>query len=78
MATARETIAQALRGEGPLGKASDDEPVFILRAQDCLAYEVIERWVIRASVLGVNKTKQNEARVAAEEMLQWPIRKVPD
>lgn len=36
MATAKEELAMAVKGLGPLGKAADDEPVFILRGQDKL------------------------------------------
>lgn len=55
-----------------------DEPVFVLRAQDCLAPEMIEKWVIRARALNVNVDKMNDASSVAEEMLQWPTRKIPD
>ena len=31
-------------GKGCLGKAADDEPVFILRAQDMLAADLVDKW----------------------------------
>lgn len=44
MATKAETIAAALKGEGCLGKAADDEPVFVLRAQDMHACSLVLQW----------------------------------
>jgi hypothetical protein len=78
MATAKIERDRTARGEGPLGKAHDDEPVFILRAQDCLAAETAERWAIRARAMGVDHDKVQEVFALAEEMLQWHSRKVPD
>lgn len=59
-------------------KLPPDEPVFVLRAQDCLASEIVEKWALRASAMNVNNDKVTGAFACAEEMLQWPIRKVPD
>ena len=61
-----------------LQKIPPDEPVFVLRAQDCLASEMVEKWAIRARALDVNVDKINTANGVAEEMLQWPKRKIPD
>lgn len=84
MATAKETIEMALRGEGCLGKAHPDEPVFVLRAQDSLAADLVEKWAIQASVLvpaiGGEGTghKVVDAQNTADLMRRWPIRKNPD
>jgi hypothetical protein len=84
MMTKKELLEAALRGEGCLGKAADDEPVFLLRAQDNLADELVDRWAIRASValptVGSEAAghKVQEARQIAEAMRAWPIRKNPD
>jgi len=56
----------------------ENEPVFVLRAQDCLASEMIEKWALRARAMNVNNDKVTDALACAEEMLQWPIRKIPD
>lgn len=61
-----------------LKKLPPDEPVFLLRAQDALAVEAVERWAIRARAAGVNNHKVNGANAVAEEMLQWPTRRMPD
>jgi hypothetical protein len=74
----RETLEAALRGEGCLGKAADDEPVFVLRAQDCLSDEIVEKWALRARAMGVNTNKVNGAMADAEEMRGWHTRKIPD
>jgi hypothetical protein len=82
--TARELREATARGEGPLAKAHDDEPVFLLRAQDNLAAGLVDTWVIQASVMveAVGSTdlghKVGEARMIADQMREWPIRKNPD
>jgi hypothetical protein len=78
MATKREVLEAALRGEGCLGKAADDEPVFVLVAHDCISDEAITHWVILARAMGVNNNKVQMARQASEEMLHWHTRKIPD
>jgi hypothetical protein len=84
MMTKKEMLEAALRGEGCLGKAHDDEPVFLLRAQDNLSDEMVDLWATRASLLvpvvGSEATghKVQDARATAEAMRSWPIRKNPD
>lgn len=78
MATAKEERAKAAAGEGCLGKAADNEPVFILRAQDRLAPDLVETWALRAQGFGCPKEKVEEARKLAQAMREWPGRKNPD
>lgn len=78
MAIAKVERINAARGKGPLGKAADQEPVFILRAQDLLASEVVRFWADRALVSGCLLSKVQEAYDLAVKMEQWPNRKVPD
>lgn len=79
MATAKETIEQALRGEGCLGKAHPDEPVFVLRAQDVHAADLVEKWAIWASVSStIPSHKVESASAIADAMREWPIKKQPD
>lgn len=84
MITKKEVLEAALRGEGCLGKAADDEPVFVLRAQDNLAADLVDQWAIQASVAIPNiggsamGHKVGEARLIADMMRHWPIRKNPD
>jgi hypothetical protein len=78
MGLAKNEIERANRGEGCLGKAHPDEPVFILRAQDSEAADTVERWAIFARAAGAPNDKVQEAMMIAEEMRRWPKRKVPD
>jgi len=69
---------RAARGEGCLGKAHPDEPVFVLRAQDALAADLVEKWAIWARAAGCPNDKVNEAFSLAEDMRRWHTRKNPD
>ncbi len=71
----RELAAQ---GKGCLGKAADDEPVFILRAQDMLAADLVDQWATHANLVGCNWDKVREAKQLAQAMREWPRRKNPD
>lgn len=59
-------------------KAADDEPIFVLRAQDRLAPETIDHWVRLARERGVSAEKIAEAERCADAMAEWPNRKLPD
>lgn len=72
------TKQKELEGHGILSKAQDDEPLFILRAQDVTAAATIEYWIKNARSYGVNMEKLAEAERIVVEMRQWPNRKVPD
>lgn len=82
--TAKELREATLRGEGPLAKAHDDEPVFLLRAQDNIAAQLVEKWAIHASVAVTSvggrplQDKVTEAYLIADLMYKWPIKKIPD
>jgi hypothetical protein len=82
--TAKELREATARGEGPLAKAHDDEPVFLLRAQDNLAADLVEKWAIWAAAavpsIGGSEThhKALEAASIADFMRRWPIHKNPD
>src|ERR1700730_449746 len=45
----------AAKGEGCLGKAADDEPVFILRAQDIFAPDLVREWADLISLVKLAK-----------------------
>jgi hypothetical protein len=82
--TARELREATARGEGPLAKAHDDEPVFLLRAQDCHAADLVERWAVWVANSVPHAggkaiaDKAGEAVAIADQMRRWPIRKNPD
>jgi hypothetical protein len=68
----------AARGEGCLGRAADDEPVFVLRAQDKLADQLVDSWADLVELGRGPSAKVVEARELAEAMRAWPSRKFPD
>lgn len=78
MALAKFEREQTALGKGPLGKAADNEPVFVLRAQDILAADLVEKWATDANLLGCTWDKVREARDIAQAMREWPSRKNPD
>lgn len=78
MGLAKIERENAANGKGCLGKAADDEPVFILRAQDALAADLVETWAIQANVAGCPWDKVKEAKQLAQAMREWPGRKNPD
>lgn len=81
MATANETINTALLHQGCLGKAQDDEPVFVLRAQDALAPEIVEEWAKRAMRHQCPISKVEEALRLVGAMREWQVNntvKFPD
>jgi hypothetical protein len=72
MATKQETVEQLARGEGCLGKAALDEPVFVLRAKDPAAILAIRIWCNIAHFLGAHEpAKIAAAQVIAMQMEQW-------
>lgn len=62
-----------------LTKAADDEPIFVLRAQDRTAAQVVRIWTDYNEMrLGADHPKIVEARALADRMDAWPNRKLPD
>lgn len=78
MATAKIERELAAQGKGCLGKAADDEPVFILRAQDKLAWILVNLWGDMARQHGCPNDKVMEAFDLAHAMRQWKPQKFPD
>lgn len=78
MGTKLEELEKFQHGQGCLGKADDDEPIFILRAQDALAADLVELWAIRAQAADCTHDKVLEAHRLADDMRRWPKRKNPD
>lgn len=79
MATKQDVINQMLDGRGCLGKARDDEEVFVLVGDDMLAAPLVEMWARAASAhLGEHHPKVIGALQCAARMRQTPNRKLPD
>jgi hypothetical protein len=71
-------IKELEKVSGCFSKAADNEPLFVLRAQDKLAPVVIRLWAELAAINGAGLEKIHEAKRLAFEMEQWPTRKMPD
>lgn len=61
-----------------LNKAADNEPIFVLRAQDISSPVLVDLWAFMAAVAGCSGSKCNEARQLARSMEDWPTLKYPD
>lgn len=68
------------RIQDPLGKIPDDEPVFLLRAQDLIAAGIVQEYAFRAKNLGYDKIAE-AAYEHADRMEEWllaNVGKLPD
>ena len=54
-----------------LQKAGDDEPIFVLRAQDRIAPMIVRAWAREAQARGCYPEKVEEAHRLADLMLEW-------
>ena len=59
-------------------RINEDEPIFILRGQDCLAPMVVEEWCELAAKLKVDPKKILDAYQCADAMRKWSNRRLPD
>jgi len=66
MATKTEELA-----DGCLSKVAEDEPVFVLRANDRLAPLVVMDWIAKAEMMGVPKEKIEGANDLLIKMWEW-------
>lgn len=67
--------------QDPRGLIPEDEPVFLLRAQDVTAPAVVEYWVMKARDAGALKNITEAAKNQAEAMREWQREhgiKIPD
>ena len=49
----------------------DDEPVFLLRAQDRLSIEVVDAWIAAAERDGVDQKMITSAKLQVSRMIRW-------
>jgi hypothetical protein len=66
------------RIQDPLNIIPDDEPVFLLRAQDKLAWHIVKIYAWVAELAGASEELVRIVREHAEKMKKWPVKKVPD
>ena len=69
-------------GDSCYQKAAEDEPIFVLRAQDLLAPACVRTWAQLARSHGTPEAKVREAFDLADRMVAWQDAtnrcKVPD
>lgn len=59
------------RIQDPEGLIPEDEPVFLVRAQDAVGPSVVEDWANRAESRGVDPEMVSKARKQANRMRQY-------
>lgn len=69
------------RIQDPAGKIPDDEPVFLIRAQDLVAPAAVRYWAARANVVGADERIIKAALHQSVLMERWQREhgfKIPD
>lgn len=56
----------------------EDEPVFVLRAQDILAPVAVRMYAFLVQMATGNSGQAREIEEFADSMMAWPNRKLPD
>ena len=70
MGTKKEELANP---NSCINKAVDDEPIFVLRAQDKLAPILIRLWTDLANIHGCSENKRVQAWKCARDMEEWGL-----
>jgi hypothetical protein len=65
------------RIQDPANKIPEDEPVFLLRAQDSFAAATVRYWAMLAYKYGAPDLA-TKAMEQADKMDAWPVHKTPD
>jgi hypothetical protein len=72
VATKDEELALLAKGEGCLGRAAGDEPIFVLRAKDPAAAVAVRLWVQLVTSFAMHEPeKSREALELADRMVAW-------
>lgn len=66
------------RIQDPAGLIPEDEPVFLIRAQDENSAQTVRWYARRAESRGASPELIRMAREHADRMAAWPKHKVPD
>lgn len=56
-----------------LNTAAEDEPLFVLRANDELAPEIIRVWITRSIIRSMHLRRLEEAELLAQKMEAWKL-----
>lgn len=65
------------RIQDPAGLIPEDEPVFLLRGQDRLAWHVVKIYAFCCELVG-NWEMADLCSKWSKEMKNWPVKKTPD
>lgn len=66
------------RIQDPDGKIPEDEPVFLLRAQDAIAAAIVRKWAEYNTLGGGDPVLTKLALEQADKMDDWPVKKTAD
>ena len=66
------------RIQDPEGKIPEDEPVFIIRAQDAVSGDAVRYWASLNEQVGGSFEASKLARQQAARMDAWPVKKPAD
>ena len=66
------------RIQDPAGLIPEDEPVFLMRAQDELCEELTREWARRNAEIGGDPALTARALAHADRMAKWPVKKKAD
>ena len=64
--------------QDPEHKIPEDEPVFLLRAQDKAAAATVGFWIAYQMQNGGHADIITAARIQQQKMLTWPVKKIAD
>ena len=74
----RHARADYNRIQDPAGKIPDDEPVFLIRAQDFVSGATVREWAHLNAKFGGDDELTALAMEQAERMDAWPKKKLAD
>lgn len=66
------------RIQDPEGLIPENEPVFLIRAQDKVSAATVRDWANKAAIVGADPEIVDAALAHAQRMEEWPIKKVPN
>lgn len=73
-----EVISTVLEGLGDSKGIPDEEPVFLLRAQDLTAAGALQHWLGLNARHGADADLYQQAKQQFNRFMNWPVKKMPD
>ena len=59
------------------GHIPENEPVFLIRAQDSLSVRTLAFWISQAEAEGVSQERIKPLKMHLQSFREWPIKKLP-